>query len=319
MKTKLVSAPTAATSWTDFHHSHKKEKALRRTFPNLFSAALIGVLLAFALLMGSCRNGSNRGGTEFNQYLIDCFLTEDGFIVAEIELPIGHFAFLSIDDGVLTHVVNGSGQAILGEESDFKPGVHTVTLELQFLPTAEGFLDLTGTLELCEFEIAFPLEPPVDPPVDPPSEPEPEGPTITCNVNYDGAVAILVRLNGYGKAVILRRVGNAEYDQTVYEDSDIADLPLPPGTYTFQLLDEEWNVLVECVVMIPDPLPPEDEDEEEDPECPPRPDDPRTRYAICYKGKSLYLPWRAMKKLVSKGKATLGPCHCGNDYDEHDD
>jgi hypothetical protein len=141
-----------------------------------------------------------------------------------------------------------------------------------------------------------------------PPPPELTKPTLHCNVNEDGGVALCIDLNDY-QSVLLHRVGTDELDQLITENTTIANLPLSPGTYTFQLLSD-GVVLTECTVTVPDKGDGDDDDNDDSdapPGCPRPPRDRHTRFVICHNGHTIVVNYHALKAHLRHGDK-LGPC-----------
>ena len=270
---------------------------------------------AFLFTLASCSSNHHAGPTG-NLYLTDVLVAEDNSVTAVINLPDLHYGLLTLDgSNVALAIVIGSGDVELGV---FEAGDYNLCLELFLRPDVSrdrtgrvlplGTQDLTGLTECLGFgvpKLAGP-EDPQDPedPVEPPEQPG--KPLLTCVLNEDGAAALVVELRGHNP-VLLRRLFDEENDFVVDGDLTVADLPLDPGTYLFQLISlETGEELANCELVVP--APPGDDDDDDVPELPPRPDDPRTRYVICHHGKTLLVPWPALKAHIIIHGDNFGPC-----------
>lgn len=165
--------------------------------------------------------------------------------------------------------------------------------------------DGDGVGDLCET---------VDPPL--PPDPPVEKPVLICNFSEDGAAALVIEFKGRSTPVILRTISSlatSRGDELLVQDVTLLDVPLDPGEYRFQLVDPDTQeVLAECLLVVPTPGN-GDNDDEDDPRLPPRPDDPHTRYAVCHNGHVIMVPWHALRAhLIVHGDKLLGEGdHCG--------
>ena len=271
---------------------------------------LFGILVLMAALSGC----SSKGGNGFpppNKYLKEVIVYEDNSVVAVVELPDGAYGVLYLEDRTTANVVVASGDVELGV---FEAGEYRLYLDVLTLSNPA-----TIETEFLDFEVFAlipgdddplpdpedPPEDPEDPPVDPqPEEPGREKPTLTCNYNEDGAAALVVDFNSFSTPVILRRIDDIANDLVIDGDLVVADLPLVPGEYTFQLLDPETEeVLATCTLSIP--LPPGQEPEDppvvEEPELPPEPTDPRVRFIVRHNGHFIVVPWAALRAHLAHG------------------
>lgn len=293
---------------------------------------ILSCLTAFLLLgLVGCGGSGGRHGPVGNLYLTDVIVNEDNSVTAVVTLPEYHYGFLLLNESLVAlNVVVASGDVELGI---FEPGEYTLCLELFVSPTGVDILanwaarrnpgfgppfeDLTGVTECIDFvvpelpdEPEDPVDPPDDPPVDdpPPDDPPPfRNPKLLVRVNNDGAIVVIVKLRDAESTLLYDVIA----DETTLVDEDRFHLVLDRecGEYAFELLDpysEELIVRKEVAIVCPPDD--DDDDDDDDPRCPPRPEDPRTRYVICHKGTTKIVPWAALRAHILVHGDTFGPC-----------
>ncbi len=292
---------------------------------SIWMGTACAVLIACSFIAG-CGGGGGHHGPAGKLYLTDVLINPDtNEVTAVVDLPENHYGFLLLnDEPAALHVVVQDGTIELGV---LPVGDNTLCLELFLSPSgAEAlarvkrglflFKDLTGLIECCDFTLyelpGDPVPPDDPPPDDPPPTDPPEGPKpkLKCRINYDGTVAIIVKLNGYGSVLLHQLLS----DTTELCDTNFQHFTfdLDCGDHVFVLLDPETEEeLARCTLTIP--CPPDDPDPPEDPELPPKPEDPRTRYLVCHNGHTLLVPWRSLRAHLLLHGDTLGRCDDDDD------
>jgi hypothetical protein len=276
----------------------------------LFFLLIVVVGVAAAHLSG-CRSKGGGGLPDLsNKYLKEVVVYGDNSVVAVVELPDGAYGLLYLEDRITAIPVVASGNVELGI---FEAGAYRLYLDVLMLA-----IPATVETEFLDFEVPVlpggddPLPDPKDPPEDPPVDPQPDSgrdkPTLTCNYNEDGAAALVISFNNFSTPVILRRIDDLAGDLVLDGDLVVADIPLLPGEYTFQLLDPDTQeVLATCTLIIPFPPgqepenPPVDPPVVEGPELPPEPTDPRVRFIIRHNGHFIVVPWSALRAHLEHG------------------
>jgi hypothetical protein len=249
--------------------------------------------IALALLcLPGCANSRNSYG---NLYLHDVIVDENGCVTAVVELPANHYGVLYLNGDLTTsNVVLGSGEIYLG---CLDPGEYELCLSVFHLLPNRRSLGQEVAVECLVFVIPGDVVP---------KDPDDENQLLTCNYNEDGGASIVVELNGTEGVFVLRRLFDEDNDLLLEEDSVITDVPLVPGEYCFVLLNAETEEEVaRCTLLIP---PESVDDDDEVPELPPKPEDPRTRYVVCHNDHVIIVPWPALKAHLIIHGDTLGYC-----------
>lgn len=298
--------------------------------------ALVVALAGLCCSVGCNHHRHRPNVPAVNKYL-KSFRLDDCRVVFDVSLPEFFYGFLSQKDATTTtSVVIGSGDVDIG---NLEVGEYDFCLELfrspdetnLFVPKLEGVVECLHIVVDCTLPPPPPCPDPDPTPTPPPCPtpdptpdptPQPVNPTLCCNLNDDGGVAIVITLNDFS-SVVLHRTDTTECDRIITENTTIANLPLPPGTYTFQLL-VDGNVLASCSIEVPNKGDGDDCDDNDDddsdapPGCPPPPHNHHTRFVVCHNGHTITINYHALKAHLQHGDK-MGPCGCKPNKKDHDD
>lgn len=253
--------------------------------------------LMFMVFLVGCGGGKNTQVV----YLKDVFVREDNTVVAVVEVPAYHYGLLTLDNSpVALAIVVNSGEIELGQ---FVAGDYTLCLQLFLAPDSASvhprmLRDFSGVEQCLGFTVVGEGSGGDQSPGGP-------GPKIFVRVNYDGAVLVVVRLGGWDSLVL----HNVLTDEDVLVEEDNAhfvfDFECGDFVFVFELLNPETMETVAYKEFVLPCLP---DDEAENPELPPKPADPRTRFLVCHDGNQLLLPWNALYAHLVLHSDQLGLC-----------